>query len=151
MIKAVSDRIVLIPEPVQEQVNGIYIPDTSLKKPQKGTVVSVGESCKEIKIGYEVWFLENHGVRIEDKLIITEKDVLGYLSMSIQEKNEHISLIPIKEFLYDSLSERQKQQLSEYLTIPHLERVEKGYDILVANIRLAATQSPNYSSNQHLK
>lgn len=78
MIKAVSDRIVLIPESIRDQVDGIYIPDTSIKKPQKGTVVSVGEACKEVKEGYEIWFLEGHGVMIEDKLIITEKDVLGY-------------------------------------------------------------------------
>ncbi len=76
-IKAASDRIVLIPEPIKEQINGIYIPDTSIKKPQRGKVVSVGPSCKEIKVNDEIFFIEGHGVRIDDKLIITEKDVLG--------------------------------------------------------------------------
>ena len=98
-IKAASDRIVLIPEPVKEQ---IYIPDTSLKKPQRGTVVSVGELCKEVKPGYEIYFIEGHGVRIDDKLIITEKDVLGY----VPDAKFFIDSIIIKRKLfYDELFE----------------------------------------------
>ena len=84
MIKAIGDRIVLIPEPIQDNIGGIYIPDTSLKKPMRGKVVSVGEDCKEVKVGYEVIFLEGHGVTVDGFLIIREGtngrdgDVLGY-------------------------------------------------------------------------
>lgn len=96
MIKAVSDRVILIPEPVKDQINGIYIPDTSLKKPQRGHVVSVGPDCREVKIGYEVTFLCGHGVLIEDegieKLIITEKDVLGYSCNIFPQKEAYFDL-----------------------------------------------------------
>lgn len=90
MIKAIGDRIVLIPEPIQDNIGGIYIPDTSLKKPMRGKVVSVGEDCKEVKVGYEIIFLEGHGVMIEDKLIITEKDVLGYNCINDIKENDDI-------------------------------------------------------------
>jgi co-chaperonin GroES (HSP10) len=79
MIKAIKDRIVLIPEPIKEQINGIFIPETSLKKAMRGTVIDTGIDCTQIKVGHEVIFLEGHGVSIDGQLIIFEKDVLGYL------------------------------------------------------------------------
>lgn len=80
MIQAVSDRIILIPDPIQESIGGVLIPETSLTKPIRGRVVSVGVDVREIKSGYEVYYLKGNGAQVEDKLIITERDILGYVS-----------------------------------------------------------------------
>jgi len=79
MIHAVSDRIVLKPESVQEQVGGVFIPDSSKTKPMKGVAVSIGEGVKWIRVGNEVIFLAGHGVVVDDVIIIKEGDVLGYI------------------------------------------------------------------------
>ncbi len=80
--KAVSDRIIVIPDPVEVSVDGILIPDASKNKPKAGLVVSVGPDCMEVRIGYKILFLEGHGAIFQeddkDKLVLKESDVLCY-------------------------------------------------------------------------
>ena len=81
-IKTVSDRIILIPQKPADNIGGVLIPDASKLKPAKGIVTSVGPDCREVKEGYEILFLEGHGVAHQEGeteyLIIKEQDVLCY-------------------------------------------------------------------------
>jgi len=83
-MKAVSDRVILIPEKPSENIGGVIIPETSLEKPHKGIVVSVGMDCKEIKEGDNVLFLKGHGLSFQEGdnelLVIKESDILGKFS-----------------------------------------------------------------------
>lgn len=80
--KAVSDRIVLIPEKADDKIDGIIVPDPSKNKPKSGVVESVGPLCKEVKEGDKILFLEGHGALFQedgkDKLVLREADVLCY-------------------------------------------------------------------------
>lgn len=82
--RAVSNRIVLIPEKSEAKIDGILIPDASKNKPKRGIVESVGPLTKEIRIGYDVMFLEGHGAVFHedgvDKIVLQESDVLCYNS-----------------------------------------------------------------------
>jgi len=72
-------------------MGGIAIPDSSKGKSKKGTVVSVGPDCKEVKPGYEIIFLEGHGAAFTehdvDKLVLKESDVLCYREASENNKS----------------------------------------------------------------
>ena len=46
-IKPLSDRVLVLPEPAEEKVGGIIIPDTAKEKPQRGKVVAVGHGTKD--------------------------------------------------------------------------------------------------------
>lgn len=80
-MKAVSDRIILVPEKPKDNIGGVIIPDNLIGKPEKGIVFSVGIDCREVKQGDEILFLRGHGFAFtdegEERLVITEKDVLG--------------------------------------------------------------------------
>ena len=82
--RAVSNRIVLIPEKADGKIDGILIPDSSKNKPKRGIVESVGPLTKEVRIGYDVMFLEGHGAMFHengvDKIVLQESDVLCYNS-----------------------------------------------------------------------
>jgi chaperonin GroES len=46
-IKPIADRVVVEAAPAEEKTaSGIYIPDTAKEKPQRGTVVAVGDGKK---------------------------------------------------------------------------------------------------------
>jgi len=78
--RAVSDRVVLIPEKLDGKIDGILIPDSSKDRPKSGVVESVGLLCKETKPGYKILFLEGHGASFcedgVDKLVLREADIL---------------------------------------------------------------------------
>ncbi len=89
-IKPLSDRVVVKPEPAEEQTaSGLYIPDSAKEKPQRGTVVSVGPGRVEngnkidmtVKEGDTVLYGKYAGTEItlsnEDLLIMRESDILG--------------------------------------------------------------------------
>ncbi len=89
-IKPLSDRVVVKPEPAEEQTaSGLYIPDSAKEKPQRGTVVSVGPGRVEngnkidmtVKAGDTVLYGKYAGTEInissEDLLIMRESDILG--------------------------------------------------------------------------
>ena len=55
-IKPIADRVVVEAAPAEEKTaSGIYIPDTAKEKPQRGTVVAVGDGKKDepltVKVG----------------------------------------------------------------------------------------------------
>ncbi len=89
-IKPLADRVVIKPEPAEEKTSsGLYIPDTAKEKPQKGTVVAVGEGRYEngtkinmtVKEGDTVLYGKYAGTEItlegEEYLIMREADILG--------------------------------------------------------------------------
>ena len=89
-IKPLSDRVVVRPAPAEEKTSsGLFIPDTAKEKPQKGTVVAVGQGRYEngtkidmtVKEGDTVLYGKYAGTEItldgEEYLIMREADILG--------------------------------------------------------------------------
>lgn len=87
-IKPLADRVLVEPaEAEQKTAGGIIIPDTAKEKPQKGTVVAVGNGKKDepltVKVGDEVLYGKYAGTEInidgKDYLIMRESDILAIL------------------------------------------------------------------------
>ena len=87
-IKPLSDRVIIEPSAAETQTaSGIIIPDTAKEKPQKGTVVAVGNGKKDhtmtVKIGDTVLYGKYAGQEINhegtDFLIMREDDILVIL------------------------------------------------------------------------
>ena len=92
-IKPLADRVVVKPEPAEEKTqSGLYIPDTAKEKPQRGTIIAVGQGRVEngthidmtVKEGDTVLYGKYAGTEInldnEDYLIMRESDILGVVS-----------------------------------------------------------------------
>lgn len=99
-VRPLHDRVLVkrAEEAEQKSSAGIIIPDTAKEKPQRGTVVAVGEGKKDesgkripldVQEGDEVLFGKYAGteVKIEgtEYLIMHESDILGVLSAGAQE------------------------------------------------------------------
>jgi chaperonin GroES len=87
-IKPLADRVVVEPAAAEEKTaSGIIIPDTAKEKPQKGTVVAVGDGKKDepmtVKVGDSVLYGKYSGtdLTLEDKeyMIMRESDILAVL------------------------------------------------------------------------
>ena len=87
-IKPLADRVLILPAPAEEKtIGGIIIPDTAKEKPQKGTVVAVGNGTKEhtmtVKIGDSVLYGKYAGTELKlegkDYLIMREDDILAII------------------------------------------------------------------------
>lgn len=87
-IKPIADRVVVQPAPAEEKTaSGLYIPDTAKEKPQRGTVVAVGEGKKDepvtVKVGDEVLYGKYAGTEITyegaEYLIMRESDIYAIL------------------------------------------------------------------------
>ncbi|HQN98776.1 MAG TPA: co-chaperone GroES [Bacteroidales bacterium] len=87
-LKPLADRVLVEPaEAEQKTAGGIIIPDTAKEKPQKGTVVAVGNGKKDepltVKVGDEVLYGKYAGTEInidgKDYLIMRESDILAIL------------------------------------------------------------------------
>ena len=85
-IKPIADRVVILPAPAEEKTaSGIFIPDTAKEKPQRGTVVAVGDGKKEepitVKVGDEVLYGKYAGTEItyegKEYLIMRESDIFA--------------------------------------------------------------------------
>ena len=83
-IKPIADRVVIEAAPAEEKTaSGIYIPDTAKEKPQRGTVVAVGDGKKDepltVKVGDEVLYGKYAGTEIthdgKEYLIMRESDI----------------------------------------------------------------------------
>lgn len=81
-----QDRVLVQPAKAEEKTSGgIIIPDTAKEKPQKGTIVAVGQGNKDEKMiakeGDEVLYGKYSGTEIsiegEDYLIMRQSDILG--------------------------------------------------------------------------
>ncbi|MFT6748940.1 MAG: chaperonin GroES [Flavobacterium sp.] len=87
-IKPLSDRVIVEPAAAETQTaSGIYIPDTAKEKPQRGTVVAVGNGKKDepmtVKIGDSVLYGKYAGSELKfegsDYLIMREEDILAII------------------------------------------------------------------------
>lgn len=83
-IKPLADRVLVEPEPAEEKTSsGIIIPDTAQEKPQKGTVMAVGQGKKDepltVKEGDNVLYGKYAGTEItldgKEYLIMREADI----------------------------------------------------------------------------
>jgi chaperonin GroES len=94
-VRPLHDRVLVkrAEEDEQKSSAGIIIPDTAKEKPQRGTVVAVGEGKKDdngkripldVKAGDEVLFGKYAGTEVkiegEEYLIMHESDLLGVLT-----------------------------------------------------------------------
>lgn len=87
-IKPLSDRVLVEPMAAETQTaSGIFIPDTAKEKPQKGTVVAVGNGTKDhnmtVKVGDTVLYGKYAGTDLKfkgkDYLIMREDDILAII------------------------------------------------------------------------
>ena len=87
-IKPLSDRVIVEPAAAETQTaSGIIIPDTAKEKPQKGTVLAVGNGKKDepmtVKVGDVVLYGKYAGTDLKldgrDYLIMREDDILAII------------------------------------------------------------------------
>jgi chaperonin GroES len=83
-VKPIADRVLVEPAAAETKTaGGIIIPDTAKEKPQKGTVVAVGNGKKDepmtVKAGDTVLYGKYSGTEIsidgKDYLIMKESDI----------------------------------------------------------------------------
>ena len=93
-LQPLGDRLVVRPSGREETTkSGIVIPDTAKEKPQRGTVIAVGQGRRDddgervpldVSVGDIVLFAKYAGTEFklddEDLLILSEKDVLAKLA-----------------------------------------------------------------------
>ena len=87
-IKPLADRVLVEPAAAEEKTaSGLYIPDTAKEKPQKGTIVAVGNGKKDepltVKVGDTVLYGKYSGTELNvdgtDYLIMREADIFAIL------------------------------------------------------------------------
>ncbi|EOZ95508.1 Heat shock protein 60 family co-chaperone GroES [Indibacter alkaliphilus LW1] len=87
-IQPLADRVLVEPAAAEEKTaSGLYIPDTAKEKPQKGTVVAVGNGKKDepltVKVGDTVLYGKYAGTELsvegQDYLIMREADIFAIL------------------------------------------------------------------------
>ena len=87
-IKPLSDRVVIEPMAAETTTaSGLIIPDTAKEKPQKGTVVAVGNGKKDhtmtVKVGDTVLYGKYSGTELKyegaDYLIRKEDEIYAIL------------------------------------------------------------------------
>jgi chaperonin GroES len=88
-ITPIADRVLVEPTPAEEKTaGGIIIPDTAKEKPQRGTVVAVGQGKKDepmtVKPGQTVLYGKYSGTEVQiggtDYLIMRESDIMAILA-----------------------------------------------------------------------
>ncbi|HAB35964.1 MAG: hypothetical protein RL168_299 [Bacteroidota bacterium] len=87
-ITPLADRVIVEPAAAETKTaSGIIIPDTAQEKPQKGTVVAVGNGKKDepmtVKVGDTVLYGKYAGTEFKyegsDYLIMRESDILAII------------------------------------------------------------------------
>ena len=87
-VKPLADRVLIEPAPAEQKTSGgIIIPDTAKEKPQKGTVVAIGNGKKDepltVKVGDTVLYRKYSGTEIsiegKDYLIMKESDIFAII------------------------------------------------------------------------
>lgn len=87
-IKPLADRVLVEPAAAEEKTaSGLFIPDTAKEKPQKGTVIAVGNGKKDepltVKVGDTVLYGKYAGTELsvegKDLLIMRESDIFAIL------------------------------------------------------------------------
>ncbi len=88
MIRPLSDRVLVLPNPAEEKTaGGLYIPETAKEKPLAGKVVAVGVGTKdvtmEVKEGDTVLYGKYAGTEVSydgiDYLIMKQSDILAVI------------------------------------------------------------------------
>jgi chaperonin GroES len=87
-IKPLADRVVIKAAEAEEKTkSGLYIPDNAKEKPQRGTVVAVGQGKKDepmtVKAGQTILYGKYSGTEVQldgkDYLIMRESDIMAIL------------------------------------------------------------------------
>ena len=87
-IQPLADRVLVEPAAAEEKTaSGLYIPDTAKEKPQKGTIVAIGNGKKDepltVKVGDTVLYGKYSGTELtvegKDYLIMREADIFAIL------------------------------------------------------------------------
>jgi len=87
-VKPLADRVLVEPAAAEQKTaGGIIIPDTAKEKPQKGTVVAIGNGKKDepltVKVGDQVLYGKYSGTEItvegKDYLVMRESDILAVI------------------------------------------------------------------------
>ena len=87
-IKPLADRVLVEPAPAEEKTaGGIIIPDTAKEKPQRGTVIAVGNGKPDepmtVKTGDTVLYGKYSGTELSvdggDYLMMKESDILAII------------------------------------------------------------------------
>jgi chaperonin GroES len=85
-IKPLADRVLVEPAAAETKTSsGIIIPDTAKEKPQRGTIVAVGNGTKDnpmtVSVGDQVLYGKYAGTELQhegvDYLIMKESDILA--------------------------------------------------------------------------
>jgi len=85
-ITPLADRVLVEPAAAEEKTaSGIFIPDTAKEKPQRGTIVAVGNGKKDepmtVKVGDNVLYGKYSGTEIshegKDYLMMRESDIFA--------------------------------------------------------------------------
>lgn len=94
-VRPLHDRVLVkrADEAEQTSSSGIIIPDTAKEKPQRGSIIAVGEGKKDddgdrisldVKVGDEVLFGKYAGTEVkiegQEYLIMHETDILGVIT-----------------------------------------------------------------------
>ena len=93
-LQPLGDRVVIRPVAREETTrSGIYLPDTSKEKPQRGEVIAVGPGrqteegqriAMDVKVGDSILFAKYSGTEFklddEELLILGERDILAVIS-----------------------------------------------------------------------
>ncbi len=93
-LQPLGDRVVVKPSDREEvSRGGIVLPDTAKEKPQRGSIIAVGQGRRDddgkrvamdVKVGDEVLFAKYAGTEFkledDDLLILSEKDILAVVS-----------------------------------------------------------------------
>ena len=87
-IKPLADRVLIAPAPAETTTaSGLIIPDNAKEKPQKGTVVAVGNGKVDepltVKVGDTVLYGKYGGTELKfdgvDYLMMRESDILAII------------------------------------------------------------------------
>jgi len=87
-IKPLADRVLVEPAAAETTTaSGIIIPDNAKEKPQKGTIVAVGNGTKKepltVKVGDTILYGKYAGTELKfegsDYLIMRESDILAII------------------------------------------------------------------------
>ena len=86
MIKPLSDRVLVLPNPAEEvTAGGLIIPDTAKEKPLAGKIIAVGPGTKdvtmEVKAGDEVLYGKYSGTEVTHEgttyIIMKQAEILA--------------------------------------------------------------------------
>lgn len=85
-VKPLADRVLVEPAPAEEKTaSGIIIPDSAKEKPQRGTVIAVGNGKKDepmtVNVGDSILYGKYSGTEINiegtEYLIMRESDIFA--------------------------------------------------------------------------